>query len=211
MQRQGAPAGQQLTATRGASRVKLLAVTPNTAVSPDPRAEPAKDPPLRMDIRVANSVASTPCNRSGMMLGGCVGAVARNVCVSQGCRIASLLRESLCITRCPPCFEDTLIGKHSQHVDGVGCWWVTPGSTSNADSRHLPTFQMCHERLPLSKPMTPSSAGQNGRHVRCPRQRHTSGHSLAARTKTGMNATWPSTVSTTESPSTNSSLLRPSA
>ena len=40
--------------------MKLLAVTPNAAVSPDPRAEPAKDPPLRMDIRVANSVASTP-------------------------------------------------------------------------------------------------------------------------------------------------------
>lgn len=39
----------------------------------------------------------------------------------------------------------------------------------------------------------------------------TSGHILAASTKTGMNATWPSTVSTTESPSTNSSLLRPSA
>lgn len=39
----------------------------------------------------------------------------------------------------------------------------------------------------------------------------TSGHSLAASTKTGMNATWPSTVNTTESPSTKSSLLSPSA
>ena len=39
----------------------------------------------------------------------------------------------------------------------------------------------------------------------------TSGQSLAASTKTGMNATWLSTVSTTESPSTNSSLLRPNA
>ncbi len=39
----------------------------------------------------------------------------------------------------------------------------------------------------------------------------TSGHILAASTKTGMKATWPSTVSTTESPSTNSSLLSPKA
>ena len=39
---------------------------------------------------------------------------------------------------------------------------------------------------------------------------HTSGQSRAARTRTGINDTWPSTVSTAESPSTNSSLLRPS-
>lgn len=45
---------------RGASRVKLVAVTPKAAVSPDPSAEPAKEPPFKMDISVANSVASTP-------------------------------------------------------------------------------------------------------------------------------------------------------
>ena len=50
-----------LTAMRGANNVKLVAVTPKAAVSPDPRAEPAKEPPLRIDIKVANNVASTPC------------------------------------------------------------------------------------------------------------------------------------------------------
>ncbi len=51
-----------LTATRGASSVKFVAVTPKAAVSPDPKAEPAKDPPFRIDINVANKVASTPCH-----------------------------------------------------------------------------------------------------------------------------------------------------
>ncbi len=51
-----------LTAMRGASSVNFVAVTPKAAVSPEPSAEPAKDPPFRMDISVANSVASTPCH-----------------------------------------------------------------------------------------------------------------------------------------------------
>lgn len=40
--------------------MKFVAVTPKAAVRPDPSAEPAKDPPFRMDISVANRVASTP-------------------------------------------------------------------------------------------------------------------------------------------------------
>ena len=46
---------------RGANNVKSVAVTPKAAVSPDPRAEPVNEPPLRIDIKVANNVASTPC------------------------------------------------------------------------------------------------------------------------------------------------------
>ncbi len=41
--------------------MKSVAVTPNAAVSPEPSAEPTKAPPFRMDMSVANSVASTPC------------------------------------------------------------------------------------------------------------------------------------------------------
>lgn len=39
----------------------------------------------------------------------------------------------------------------------------------------------------------------------------TSGHRRAASTRMGMKLTWPSTVSTTESPSTKNSLLMPSS
>ena len=55
---------------RGPSRVKLVAVTPKAAVRPDPSAEPAKEPPFRMDISVANSVASTPCTAKQVELPG---------------------------------------------------------------------------------------------------------------------------------------------
>ena len=74
---------------------------------------------------------------------------------------------------------------------------------------------MCHDCLLICQLMahTMGYSHEQAKIVgmRSPSQRHASGHSLAASTKTGMNATWPSTVSTTESPSTNSSLLSPSA
>jgi len=41
--------------------VKSSDVTPNDFVSKAPRVEPVKDPPFSTLIRVANSVASTPC------------------------------------------------------------------------------------------------------------------------------------------------------
>ncbi len=51
------------TRIRGTRCVKSVAVTPNAAVSPEPSAEPTKAPPFRIDISVANSVASTPCQK----------------------------------------------------------------------------------------------------------------------------------------------------
>lgn len=49
---------------RGTRRVKSVAVTPNAAVRPEPSAEPTNAPPFRIDISVANSVASTPCHKA---------------------------------------------------------------------------------------------------------------------------------------------------
>lgn len=79
-----------------------MAVTPNTAVSPDPRAEPAKEPPLRMDISVANNVASTPCVQIShddwapayvaVVTEHLVSTVARNA--QKGCPNAQLLYHS---------------------------------------------------------------------------------------------------------------------
>ena len=51
------------SATRGARLPNSSEVTPNARVRAPPKKEPAKLPPLRMDISVANSVASTPCHR----------------------------------------------------------------------------------------------------------------------------------------------------
>ena len=47
--------------TRGASRSKLLDVTPNMFVRSAPPDDPTKAPPFNILMRVANNVASTPC------------------------------------------------------------------------------------------------------------------------------------------------------
>ncbi len=49
---------------RSAKLWKFPAVTPSSFVSPAPSSPPVMLPPLQMDIRVANSVASTPGGQS---------------------------------------------------------------------------------------------------------------------------------------------------
>lgn len=51
------------TVTRGARLEKSSEVTPKLLVSKAPKVEPAKAPPLRMLIKVAKRVASTPCSQ----------------------------------------------------------------------------------------------------------------------------------------------------